>query len=180
MRGNPLLYQVTKKLYRNGENQSLADGLFNDNDSRFKLRKESVDHRRVIDLKLAGYSHRDIAALTGYTRLYVSAILRQPWARWRMIDEIKSESRDEFKRLLEEAGRSSIEKIIELRDNATSEQVQLSSAKELVDRWLGKPTEKVEHQVSEKKLDELDDAELIKLYENERSGRDIGAKSGPQ
>jgi transcriptional regulator with XRE-family HTH domain len=163
-------YAGNKQGYRNSElsgsqceadYKESEDALFNSKDPNLVIRHEKPEHRIVIFLKAQGKSNREIAARTGMTEAWVSQILRQPWARARLLTEIREAGRDGVNELLKGAVADSILKVIEIRDTAEKESDQLSAAKDILDRFLGKPTQRVESHntnlnITPKDMSELD------------------------
>lgn len=120
------------------------DGFFNRKDPNLAVIHEKPEHRLMIMLKVQGYSHTEIAKFTDYTIAHVSQVLRQPWARERIVQELAKAGREVVMDLLQGAAVDSVFKIIELRDTATDEGVQLRASQDLLDRHLGKATQRVE------------------------------------
>lgn len=118
--------------------------LFNDKKPNLAVIHEKPEHRVMIHMKVAGWSNREIAHATGYTDAWVSQILRQPWARDQIIREIDRSGRDGVEAIIEASVKDSVWKVIELRDSAPKPEIQLAAARDLIDRALGKPTQKVE------------------------------------
>lgn len=117
---------------------------FNSKDPNLAILHEKPEHRMVILLKAMGKSNNEIAERTGFTFPWVSQILRQPWARQRLLEEITKAGKDEMQELLKGASADSVHKLIKLRDSADSEQVQFAAASNLLDRFLGKPKQQIE------------------------------------
>jgi hypothetical protein len=108
-----------------------------------------------------GYTVEEIAIHTGYTRLRVGEVLRQPWAQMNIVDDIQRSVQDEVKALLENEVLPSIKKQAALRDDPDAPKaVQLAAANALLDRFLGKPNQPItQHQgdpaqMSNKELEE--------------------------
>ena len=120
------------------------DGLFNRQDPNLAILHEKPEHRLIIALKLQGRSNIEIAKMTGYTNPWVGQVLRQPWARERILAELNKQSGEGVADLLQGAAADSVFKIIELRDTADDEGVQLRASQDLLDRYLGKATQKVD------------------------------------
>lgn len=107
-------------------------------------------HRAVIMLKAAGLSNNEIAARTGYTYPWVSQVLRQPWARTRLIEELNNAGRAGIQNLLSGTVVDSILKLVEIRDSFTSKASEVVSAsRELLNRALGMPTQHIEQVTSD-------------------------------
>ena len=71
--------------------------------------------------------------------------------RWQFRHEIE----DETRRLMQAAVPGALAQIVDLAARATSEQVRLQAAKEIMDRAGLKPTERIENITIEKSTDEL-------------------------
>lgn len=121
-----------------------SDALYNASLPNFGILHEKPEHRLIIMLKVQGHSNTEIARLTGYTIPWVGQVLRQPWARERILDELKAAGRDSIQALLEASTADSIFTIIELRDRSDDDSVRLRAADSLLDRYLGKATQRVE------------------------------------
>lgn len=169
------LFKVNTQLYGNSplagssveeSSEGRSDALFNGKRSDFAILSEKPEHRLIILLKAQGHSNVEIARLTGYTNPWVGQILRQPWARERLLAELNSVGRDSIASLLESAAADSVFKIIDIRDTAEDSGVQLRASQDLLDRFLGKATQKVESKSEVKHIsgdvDKMDD-ELIRL-----------------
>jgi hypothetical protein len=150
------------------------DALHGDKEPNTGILREQPVHRIMVLLKAQGKSNREIAEFVGRTENNVSQILRQPWARERLLLEINGAGRDAVQELLRGEVTNSIFKIIEVRDGVTTEpHVQLAASNSLLDRFLGKPTQRVESMntnlnatVSPEKLDEelaRTEAEIARL-----------------
>ena len=168
---------VNRQLYENspirGSSEEEAfegreDGLYNPTKPDFGILHEKPEHRLIILLKSQGHSNTEIARLTGYTIPWVGQILRQPWARNRVLEEINKAGRENVSALLESSAVDSVYTIIDLRDKADDEGVRLRASQDLLDRYLGKATQKVESKSEVKHLSgdiaEVD-AELNRVQE---------------
>lgn len=129
-----------------------TDGLYNSKEPDFGIMHEKPEHRIIILLKAQGHSNTEIAKLTGYTIPWVGQILRQPWAKVRLLEEINVAGRDTVQGLLQGAAADSIYKIIALRDAAEEEGVQLRASQDLLDRYLGKATQHIESKAEVKHI----------------------------
>lgn len=152
-----------------------AQRFFNSKDPNLAIIHEKPEHRLVIFMKAKGSSNRDIAAASGYTEQWVSQILRQPWARTRLAEEIRVAGQDQIQTVLASAAIDSVHTLIELRDDKnTPASVRRASCVDLLDRYLGKPKQQVEvshDPTSSKDLAELDrEAEQLEKEINRLSG----------
>lgn len=118
--------------------------LFNDRPAIKPIQEEKPEHLRIIQLKYAGRTNKEIGVFTGYSPIQVANVLRQPWARRRLLSMF-AEDGESFAQLLESEAKESILTLAELRDTAQSESVRATSAINLADRFFGKPTQRTEH-----------------------------------
>lgn len=145
--------------HTNGVLALVDDALHNDSDSVREIQQEKPIHRKFVELHMQGYNCTEIAAITGHSMQWVSQILKQPFARQRMINEAKKTVSEELKELLESEIIPSMKKIIEVRDNPKSRGADVLAASEkVIERFMGKPQTNIniiEKPSSEKTDDEL-------------------------
>lgn len=121
------------------------DKFFNSKPPEYGVKHEKPEHRVMIFLKAHGFSNLEIAEKTGYSPVMVSQILRQPWARERLITEISKSGRDVLSELIKGTGVDSVMTLVELRDDKNAPAaVRKACASDLIDRILGKPTQHIE------------------------------------
>jgi len=144
---NPQLYAESPLAGSSVEEERLTspDRFFNEKAPNLAIIHEKPEHRRMISLKVEGYSNREIARIMEYQEAWVSQVLRQPWARKRICEELDRAGVESVEAILESAVEDSIWKVIDLRDKAESEVVQLACARDILDRYLGKPVQKTEN-----------------------------------
>jgi len=137
--------------------------LFNDSVPLVDLQREKPEHRLVVELKARGMTHREIAALTGYTTVAISYIVRQPWARKRILELIQTsvKAADPCLELLKQEAANNLQTLIDIRDGAFDAEpsTRAAAANALLDRLWGKPTQKVEQKISRVSLDSVADLE---------------------
>jgi hypothetical protein len=126
-------------------------------------------HRIAIMLAAQGYTVTEIAFKLERTVAWVSILLRQDWARERLTQEIMSAGRDEIETILKGAGTEALRRVITLSQSAESEQVQLAASREVLDRLLGKPVQKLETKQDVVFTDVTQADEEIKKLEIEES-----------
>jgi hypothetical protein len=142
---------------------------FNGAEPVIVLQEERPEHIRMIQLKIAGKSNQEIAAFTGYTPCHVGTVLRQPWARKRLLEEFQKDTTS-FHEYMQGAALASLQVLEEIRDDQNAPaSARVTSAMNLVDRFFGKPTQRVEtfdggKAPSLKDMEALD-AELAKTQE---------------
>lgn len=122
--------------------------LYSDKDPNLAVLHEKPWHRAVVYLVIKGLTNREIAERFGKTEPWISQLTRQPWFKNRVVQELKEAGGDLVETILQSQVIPSIEKVIELRDGANSEAIQMRAASEILDRFMGKPTQKIEQRVS--------------------------------
>lgn len=120
------------------------DDFFGASDPKI-LVKEQPRHRLMILLKAKGMSNREIAEYVGCSPVTVSYVLRQPFARERLAKIINDAGGDVVRTILEGTVVDTVHKLIDLRDNEkVPPAVQKAACTDLLDRFLGKPTQQLE------------------------------------
>lgn len=120
--------------------------LHGDKTPNLVIQHEKPIHRMMIYMHAQGSSVADIAQNTGYKPSQIYQILRQPWARQRLVQILKETGQDAVKHFLTHEVAPSLEVLREIRDGdipgRTSDRA--SAANSILDRALGKPTVHVE------------------------------------
>jgi len=118
-----------------------SDALHGDSVPEVTILNEKPIHRLMIYLHAQGASISDIAKHVGYSKVMVGQILRQPWARQRLIQLLNETGKDAVKHFLTNEVAPSLEVLREVRDD-TSEKgnTRIMAASAILDRALGKPT----------------------------------------
>lgn len=157
--GNPLIGQTDKTTRENGVNVSLPNALHNDIDSGVTYKKEKISHRLIICAAAGGATNVEIAASLGLSLPTVSNVLRQPWARERMLQTMKDNADENIRDILKTAAIPALKQIIETStDETVKAEVRLAASRDIVDRFLGKATQPLTHE--EVSVDKLTDEEL--------------------
>lgn len=144
------LADLGQRVAASGETEdSLAGGgydpLFGDRPAHHLLQREHPTHRMIVFLKAQCLSNREIGERLGHKEDTVSNVLRQPWARARLLKEIEQTGRDGIQELLKGAAPDCIMTLIDIaRDEKARNSDRVSAANSIVDRFLGKPTQRVE------------------------------------
>ena len=125
-----------------------ADSLFGDSSAYQVYKREKPEHRLMLWLRLNGHNVKETATLTGYTPQSVSQVCKQPWFREAFCKLSTEMGKDIAQTLLEGEVVPTIHKLVELRDSAESEAVRKAACDSILDRYLGKPTVKVEQKLS--------------------------------
>lgn len=123
----------------------LPEGLEGQRTSDAAIIHEKPEHRIILWLKAQGYSAKEIEKATGFSYGHVRTIIAQPWFRERIGQIINEIGRDAVKAKLQGEVLPSIELLTSVRDNEKARHAdRIAASRELLDRFLGKPTVKVE------------------------------------
>lgn len=132
--------------------EPVLNPLFNDRPPLLDLQREKPEHLMMVMLKAQGLSDREISLRFNdrYGAEYVGTVLRQPWARQRLLDLLNSAGRSGIETLLKSAVEDSVFRLIEERDNPKARPAErINAANSILDRYFGKPTQHVnQHQVN--------------------------------
>ena len=120
------------------------DALFGDSLSYHLYKKEKPEHRLMLWLRLQGHNVKETAALCGYTPQSVSQVSKQPWFREAFCRLSQEMGKDAVQTFLEGEVLPALQRTVDLAANADSEAVRLAANREVLDRFLGKSTVKVE------------------------------------
>jgi hypothetical protein len=121
------------------------DRLHGDRLSSTAVTTEKPIHRAWIYMHAQGATPREIASKTNYSYAAVASVLRQPWARQRLVQILKETGQDQVKHFLKAEVGPSLEVLREVRDSEKSKQSEkISAASAILDRALGKPTVHIE------------------------------------
>ncbi len=124
--------------------QADPDALFQDPVPLQDVASEKPWHRLAIMLAAKGCMVSEIATKLERSVGWVSLLLRQPWARERLTNELMTEGRDELSELIKGAGAEAFKRVMVLGELAENEAVKLAANKEILDRHLGKSVAKIE------------------------------------
>lgn len=116
-------------------------------DPNLAILDEKPEHRLIVYLKAQGFSNKEVSDKTGYTQAWVSQITRQPWFRLRLVQELREAGVDQIQQVLKANALDSIFTLVDLRDDPQAPKaVRKACADSLLDRYLGKPTQKFENE----------------------------------
>lgn len=137
---SPLSGSQTEQDYEGNPNK-----LFNDRPPNLRILHEKPEHRVLIFLKAQGLSNTEIAQRTGYQVAWIGQVMRQPWVRQRLVEEMQTAGVDAVQTVIKSAALDSVWRLIEERDNDKARSSErTAAANSLLDRFLGKPTQHVE------------------------------------
>jgi lambda repressor-like predicted transcriptional regulator len=144
-----------------GVNAEIENGFYGDHDALYEIKHETHKHRVIISLARQGLLVKEIAERVGMTSTGVSNVLRQPWARIKIVEGIELTTKEKLRQMLEEHGPTCLQRIVDLSASAQSEQVRLAANNAVLDRLLGRPTQPISQEVS--KPETLSDDELQRI-----------------
>jgi hypothetical protein len=122
------------------------DRLHNDTQPNLGIIHEKPEHRALVYMKAQGLSNRECCERTGYSDAWMSQICRQPWFRTALIRELKNAGVDAVRKCIQAAALDSVFTLIDLRDDVKAPaSVRSRNADSLLDRYLGKATQHLEH-----------------------------------
>lgn len=139
---NPALHPVGTDPY------SGVDALFGQSVAYVSYKKEKPQHRMILWARLNGHNCKETAALVGYTPQTVSNVCGQPWFQEAFARLSTELGKDQFQTFLQGEVLPAIQRTAELANSAESEAVRLAANKEILDRFMGKATVKVEAKTS--------------------------------
>jgi len=143
--GNPQLYKNSP--LRNDTNvQSMSDRFRGVPPPTFAIVREKPEHRILLLLKLKGLSNREIAEQTGYSEPWVSQVTRQPWFQDMLVEKLADAGDKLVDEVIALEAKNSVFTLIQLRDDPNQlGSVRAACAKDLLDRYLGKPVQRTEN-----------------------------------
>lgn len=141
-RAFPTIAEVSGVQY---SDEATVDKLFGKAPHSYQaIKKERPQHRVILWATINGHKTEEVAALVGLTKQQVSVIKGQPWFRDAFVRITTEMGTDMFKKTLEGEAVPALQRVAELSKTAESEAVRLAANKEILDRFLGKATVKVE------------------------------------
>lgn len=121
-----------------------VDALFADKPAYQAVLKESPRHRLILWMTANGHSPQQIADALGITRQTVYTVRKQPWFREMFVRLTTELGKDSVTQFLKAEVLPSLETLREIRDTAERDADRRAAADSLLDRFLGKPTAKVD------------------------------------
>lgn len=123
------------------------DALFNQSQPLTYRQREQPHHRIFILLKAQGLSNVEIHKRTGYTVACIADILKQPWARERLMSELNKNGRDEVINIFKSNASDLAWELVDLAKNDEKGSVRLGAINSIHDRLMGKPNQPISHSV---------------------------------
>jgi hypothetical protein len=155
----------------------LDDRFMGVKDPMWELNKEQPWHRWAAFAFALGANIKDVANKLGKSEPAVQNLLRQPWFQ-KMVNTLMAEcgARD-IMQMFQSETFNSLVTLIELRDNPrVPAHARMQCAKDILDRALGKPVQRVETTTMPSSDDPVAEVERLELEVN-RLRRDTGTSS---
>jgi hypothetical protein len=138
--------------YRNADcGQPLGpdvDALFGATKGYVNVKRERFEHRLMLWYKLQAFNNNEVAQLCGVTPQTVSNVTKQPWFQEAFCKLAAEMGKDACTTFLEGEVLPALQRTADMARNGESEAVRLSANRELLDRFLGKATVKIESKAS--------------------------------
>lgn len=149
---------------RMAEEIGIDDALYNDRNPHYLIKQQRPEHRIMILLKAQGNSNKEIAAACGVSAVSVANVLKQPWARKQLLEEINRAGRNEVIQVFKGAALDVAEAVVQIVNNPEAKDSDKLSASHLIlDRLFGKATQPMDINLDGSKLKTMSDAELLKI-----------------
>lgn len=155
-----------------GVRAHVPNGLFNPTITQQIYRKEKPWHRLAAEMAAAGHTVMEISSALGRSRRSIQTVLAQPFANKVIVEKAAMNASEEIRAILEKVAPESVRRIEKLATEAESEQVRLAADREILDRFLGKPTQPIKQDLNVDP-DKMSDADLdahLKAALAKRSG----------
>lgn len=124
---------------------TVAPRFHNERPPSVTVQSERPEHYAMVALFVRGLTQTEIAVEMNYSVGQVSQVLRQDWARNRIFELVSKNGGNTIQEMLRLEVIPSIRTLVDLRDDPdTSDRVRASVSMDLLDRYLGKATQRVE------------------------------------
>lgn len=108
-------------------------------------RSDDPKYRLMEHMAACGKTRRDIADTLGMSYSWVCQVFKQRWFKDNVIAVLKDNGRDHVQAFLKAECMPSLEVVRDIRDNESEKgATRLAAANTILDRLLGKPTNKIE------------------------------------
>lgn len=138
-----------------------APSYVGDNAPVQELQKEKDIHRTAAYLVATGVKVKDIAAELKIAESVLSSWLKQTWFQATVHEILQNKLGGDLTSMLKTAASSAVLVMLDLMQNSVDERVKFNAAKDILDRYRGKPTNYVHH--TNHQLSEAPDKEIQRL-----------------
>lgn len=135
-----------------------------------EIQNERSEHTHMIHLAASGVPQKNIAEILGYKEAHVSKILKIPWVKAKVQNEIEKIYGADHKKALKDRALKAVEVVDEILENG-KESEQASMAKWVLEHSVGKANQTTEHKhtILGDVLHRLDTIDLSKLRDASNS-----------
>lgn len=142
-------YEGNKQAFVNRPSTGLAIGdefsFHQTENPNLTVINEKPEHMLICMLKMQGKTNNQIAEHMQYTPAWVSQIVRQPWFKDRLFQLMKEAGVDIIQQTLQMEVLPNIETLVDIRNDPNAgARARASAAMYLLDRVMGKPTQRTE------------------------------------
>ena len=125
-----------------------VDSLFGATPSYQGYKREKPEHRLMLWHRLNGHNVKETAILTGYSAQTVSQVCKQPWFQEAFCKMTTEMGKDAVETFLEGEVLPALQRTVAIAIGGETDAVRLAANRELLNRYLGKSTVKVESKVT--------------------------------
>lgn len=144
--------------------QILAGGHFhNPREPQVPIQTERPEHRAVLLLKMQGLTNIQIEERTGYTRVHIATIVKQPWAQQYMSQNMHLAGMDQVIHTLKGSALRAAKRLEEEIDNEDTGDARsrIAASKIVIQQIYGAAAVNVTHHKDD--LNKLSDEELYEI-----------------
>lgn len=127
-----------------------------------EIDREQPEHRTMLYLAAGGHSAVEIAGITNYSYQQVRKVMSQSWFQKQYTSLLMESGKSDVEELLRSEASNSINTLINLRDTSKLDTVKATAAINILDRVMGKPTQRTEVSVSRDPSKAADTIEKLK------------------
>ena len=131
----------------------------------YEMQQERYEHRIIAELKALGKTNREIAEITGFTSACINYVVKQPWCKQYIMDEIHRNGGKAVLDYMKNHAMVAAETIVEAitDDEMIARRDKAAIANSLLDRVFGKADQTIKH--AQVDPNQLTDADLISIAE---------------
>lgn len=132
-------------------------------------KQEKHEHRIIALLKASGYTNSEIALQTGFKPSTISYIVKTPWAKQFIMEEIHRRGGAQVQEFMARHAMGAAEVLVDgfEMEDMEARRDRVAAADKLLDRVFGRPTQTVvNHKGTD--LNELTDADLAQIAQQDK------------
>lgn len=150
-RENGTGYKGNRQAFQNRDPNEVAlqdpDRLHTGKAPNLAIINERPEHYILLVALAKGATQRELAEASGYSESWISQIVRQPWAKQRLLDILEKGGINQVEAVLRLEVMPSIMTLVEIRDDPQSgAKARITASQDLLNRsYLGTPIQRVEN-----------------------------------